>query len=48
MPKTKAITVPITMASRMDSREIAALPTLLSSRTIAMVTAARPMFATLP
>ena len=38
----------MTMASRIDSREIAALPTLLSSSTMAMVTAARPMLATLP
>ena len=48
MPKAKAIRVPSTIARRMDSREMAALPTLLSSRTIAMVAAARPMLAMLP
>ena len=48
MPVTKAMTVPRIMASRMESREMAALPTLLSNRTIAMVAAARPMLAMLP
>ncbi|MCY1266442.1 hypothetical protein D9M71_673700 [compost metagenome] len=40
--------VPITMARRIDRREMAALPSLLSSSTITRVTAARPMFAVLP
>jgi hypothetical protein len=48
IPKTKAMSVPRTMASRIESLEMAALPTLLSRRTIAMVAAARPMLAMLP
>ena len=39
---------PATMASRMDRREMVALPTLLSSSTRARVTAASPMLAMLP
>ncbi len=48
MPATKAMTVPSTMARRMESREMVALPTLLSSSTMAMVAAASPMLATEP
>ncbi len=48
MPRAAAIRVPITMASRIDRREIDALPSLLSSRTITRVSAARPMLAMLP
>src|SRR3546814_15258343 len=36
------------MASKMDSREIDALPILLSSNTMTRVMPARPIFATLP
>ena len=48
MPVTTATPVPATMASRMDRREMVALPTLLSRSTRARVMAARPMLATLP
>ena len=48
MPVTNAMAVPMIMASRMDSREMVALPTLLSSSTMPMVAAARPMLAMLP
>ncbi|MCY1459415.1 hypothetical protein D9M71_768870 [compost metagenome] len=40
--------VPMTMASRIERREMVALPILLNSSTSTSVTAARPMFATLP
>ncbi len=48
MPRNTAITVPITIASRIDSREMVALPILLSSNTSTRVNAARPMFGMLP
>lgn len=48
MPRDMATRVPITMASRIDRREMVALPTLLSSRTTARVSPARPMLAMLP
>ncbi|MNF36465.1 hypothetical protein D3C84_173600 [compost metagenome] len=48
MPRNTAINVPITMASKIDKREMVALPILLSSNTSIRVTAARPMFAMLP
>ncbi|CAH0327846.1 hypothetical protein SRABI128_06521 [Microbacterium sp. Bi128] len=48
MPVTTATPVPASMASRMDRREIVALPTLLSRSTRARVIAASPMLATLP
>lgn len=48
MPSAQAINVPTTMASRIDSREMLALPSLLSSSTMAKVSAARPILATLP
>ena len=48
MPNDQAISVPMTMASRIDRREIAALPSLLSTSTMAKVRAARPMLAMLP
>lgn len=38
----------MTMASRIDRRDILELPTLLRSRTVSKVTAARPMLLTLP
>src|SRR5690606_42029407 len=42
------IFVPSTIASRIDSREMVALPSLLSSSTMSRVAAARPMLAMLP
>ncbi|MNH62601.1 hypothetical protein D3C73_145430 [compost metagenome] len=48
MPRNTASTVPITMANRIDRREMVELPTLLSSNTSTSVTAARPMFCMLP
>ena len=48
MPVKTAISVPMTMASRMDRREMVALPSLLSSRTTSRVTPARPMLAMEP
>ncbi len=48
MPKNTAATVPITIARRMDRREMVALPSLLSSSTHARVKAARPTLAMLP
>ncbi|MNP20798.1 hypothetical protein D3C76_1133880 [compost metagenome] len=48
MPSAQAISVPTTMASRIDRREMVALPSLLSSSTMAKVSPARPMLATLP
>ncbi|MNN04174.1 hypothetical protein D3C81_1168920 [compost metagenome] len=48
MPSDQAIRVPMTMASRIDRREMVALPSLLSSSTMAKVSPARPMLATLP
>src|SRR3546814_5319526 len=47
-PVNTAIIVPSTMASKMDSREIDALPILLSRNTMTRVMPARPIFATLP
>ena len=43
LPITKAKTVPTTMASRIDSREMVPLPTLLSSSTTSRVSAASPI-----
>ncbi|GAB3256837.1 hypothetical protein GCM10027562_19340 [Arthrobacter pigmenti] len=48
MPNRTAIRVPRTSAIRIESREMAALPTLLSTSTMPSVNAARPMFAMLP
>ena len=48
MPTAVATSVPITIASRIDRREILALPSLLSSSTSTRVIAARPMLAMLP
>ncbi len=48
MPSDQAINVPATIASKIDRREMLALPSLLSSRTMAKVSAARPMLAMLP
>ena len=43
MPRNTASTVPITMANRIDRREMVELPTLLSNNTSTSVTAASPM-----
>ncbi|MCY1177998.1 hypothetical protein D9M73_183300 [compost metagenome] len=48
IPRLQAIRVPITIARRIDSLEMLALPSLLSSRTMPKVIAARPMLAMLP
>ncbi|MNF62051.1 hypothetical protein D3C84_437220 [compost metagenome] len=48
MPRATAISVPMIMASRIDRREMVALPTLLSSSTMTKVSAARPILAMLP
>lgn len=48
MPRNTAMTVPMTIARRIDRREIEALPSLLSSSTMTRVIAARPMLAMLP
>ena len=48
IPRNTASTVPITMANRIDRREMVELPTLLSNNTSTSVTAARPMFCMLP
>lgn len=48
MPRNTAMIVPTTMASRIDSREMVALPILLSSNTNTRVIAARPILAMLP
>ncbi|MCY1500149.1 hypothetical protein D9M68_341880 [compost metagenome] len=48
MPQNTATTVPITIARRIDRREMLALPSLLSSSTVARVKAARPTLAMLP
>ncbi|GAB3277955.1 hypothetical protein GCM10027449_17870 [Sinomonas notoginsengisoli] len=45
MPTNAATTVPMTMASRIDSREMTALPSLLRSMMITSVSAARPRLA---
>ena len=47
-PSAMAISVPITIASRIDRREMVELPILLSSSTIARVMPARPMLVMLP
>ena len=46
--QTVATSVPITIASRIDKREMLALPSLLSSNTSTRVIAARPILAMLP
>ncbi|MCY1291084.1 hypothetical protein D9M68_497100 [compost metagenome] len=48
MPKNTAVTVPMIIARRIDRREMLALPSLLSSSTVARVKAARLTLATLP
>ncbi|MNH86828.1 hypothetical protein D3C73_392960 [compost metagenome] len=48
MPRNTATIVPMTIASRIDRREMVALPILLSSSTSTSVIAARPMLAMLP
>src|SRR5689334_8358818 len=48
MPRNTAMTVPMTIARRIDKREMVALPILLNSNTSTSVIAARPMFAMLP
>ena len=48
MPSATAIRVPMTIASRIDRREMVALPILLKNSTSTRVMAARPMLAMLP
>ncbi len=48
MPSAQAMPVPITMASRIERREIVALPILLNSSTIRSVSPARPILPMLP
>ena len=48
MPSSRASTVPSTIARRMESREIAAFPSLESSNAIRSVAPASPMFCRLP
>ncbi|MNJ01954.1 hypothetical protein D3C73_1617440 [compost metagenome] len=48
MPRNTATTVPMTIANRIDNREMVALPILLSNSTNTSVIAARPMLAMLP
>ena len=48
MPRNTAITVPMTIANRIDRREMVALPILLSNSTSTSVNAAKPMLDMLP
>ncbi|CPU65191.1 Uncharacterised protein [Mycobacteroides abscessus] len=48
LPSARAMSVPTTIAMRIDRREIVPLPTLDSRMTIANVSAARPMLLTEP
>lgn len=48
LPIMAATAVPMTMASRMDRREIMALPSLLSASTMTRDSPARPMLPMLP